>query len=108
VQQTTLRGQLTMLGISKVEQASNAEDALRLIRAKPLGLILCDFNLNSKTDGQQMFEHLRDKGLLPVGLLFFVGDSTESELRLGGFGHRASARCLFAQAHHGQRHRGPS
>lgn len=72
VQQTTLRGQLTMLGITKVEQASNAEDALRLIRAKPPGLVLCDFNLNNKTDGQQMFEHLRDKGLLPADCLFFM------------------------------------
>ena len=55
VQQTTLRGQLGMLGIGKVEVASNADDAIRMIRAKPYGLILCDFQLNHKTDGQQLF-----------------------------------------------------
>lgn len=71
-QQTTLRGQLTMLGIGKVDVASNAEDGLRLIKSRPYGLVLCDFNLNQKTDGQQFFEHLRDKSLLPADCLFFM------------------------------------
>ncbi len=71
-QQTTLRGQLSMLGFAKVDVASNAEDALRMIRLKPYGLILCDYNLNNKTDGQQLFEHLRDNGLLPATSLFFM------------------------------------
>ena len=72
VQQTTLRGQLGMLGIGKVEVASNADDAIRMIRAKPYGLILCDFQLNHKTDGQQLFEHLRENNLLPAECLFFM------------------------------------
>lgn len=72
VQQTTLRGQLAMLGISKVDQATTAEDALRLIKSKPYGLVLCDYNLNQKTDGQQLFEHLRDENLLPADCLFFM------------------------------------
>lgn len=72
VQLATLRGQLAMLGIAKIDQASSAEDALRLIRSKPYGLVLCDYNLNSKTDGQQLFEHLRDNALLPADCLFFM------------------------------------
>jgi len=71
-QQTTLRGQLQMLGLAKVDVASNADDAIRQIRAKPYGLILCDYNLNNKTDGQQLFEHLRDNNLLPVDCMFFM------------------------------------
>jgi tetratricopeptide (TPR) repeat protein len=71
-QQTTLRGQLTMLGIGKVDLASNAEDALRQIKARPYGLVLCDYNLNQKTDGQQFFEFVRDKGLLPADCMFFM------------------------------------
>lgn len=71
-QQTTLRGQLAMLGISKVDQATSAEDALKLVRSKPYGLVMCDFNLNQKTDGQQLFEHLRDEGLLSADCLFFM------------------------------------
>lgn len=71
-QQTTLRGQLTMLGIGKVDVASNAEDALRQIKARPYSLVLCDYNLNQKTDGQQFFEFVRDKGLLPADCMFFM------------------------------------
>ncbi|RZI82556.1 MAG: response regulator [Rubrivivax sp.] len=71
-QQTTLRGQLGQLGIGKVDVASNAEDAARLIKSRRYNLILCDYNLNQKTDGQQLFEHLRDSNLLPPDCLFFM------------------------------------
>ena len=57
VQQTTLRGQLTLLGITQVDVASNADDAYRFVKSRRYGLILCDFNLNQKTDGQQLFDH---------------------------------------------------
>ena len=72
VQQTTLRGQLAMLGISRVDQAVTAEDAIRHLRSGKHGLVLCDFNLNHKTDGQQLFEHLRENELLPADCLFFM------------------------------------
>ncbi len=71
-QQTTLRGQLGMLGIGKVDVASNADEAVRLVRSKPYGLILCDYQLNHKTDGQQLFEYLRDNDLLPAECLYFM------------------------------------
>jgi len=72
VQQSTLRGQLALLGISEVDSTTNAEDATRLIRSRGYGLILCDYNLNNKTDGQQLFEHLRDTGVLTSDCLFFM------------------------------------
>lgn len=72
VQQTTLRGQLASLGIHKVDQATTADEALRLVKSRPYGLILCDYNLNNKTDGQQFFEHLRDNDLLGPDCLFFM------------------------------------
>ncbi|OYU25478.1 MAG: response regulator [Burkholderiales bacterium PBB2] len=71
-QQTTLRGQLGMLGIGKIDAAGSAEDALRMVRAKHYGLILCDYNLNHKTDGQQLFEFLREGRLLAHDTLFFM------------------------------------
>jgi tetratricopeptide (TPR) repeat protein len=72
VQQSTLRGHLGMLGINKVDVASNAEDAARLIKQRRYNLVLCDYNLNQKTDGQQLFEYLRDNALLPPDCLFFM------------------------------------
>lgn len=71
-QQMTLRGQLSSLGLEHIDAASSAEDALRQIRAKRYQLILCDYNLNSRTDGQQLFEHLREHQLLPPDCLFFM------------------------------------
>ena len=72
VQQTTLRGQLTMLGIAKVDQATSPDDAIRLARRTKYALFLCDYNLNHKSDGQQLFEHLRDQNLLASDALFFM------------------------------------
>lgn len=71
-QQTTLRGLLTTLGISRVEVASSADAALRLIARKRYGLILCDYNLNAATDGQQLLEHLREQKLLSPDCQFFM------------------------------------
>ncbi|WIT11728.1 response regulator [Paucibacter sediminis] len=79
-QQTTLRGQLGMLGIHKIEGASSAEEALRHVRAKPFGLILCDYNLNHKTDGQQLLEYLREHQLLAPDCLFFMITAENSYL----------------------------
>jgi tetratricopeptide (TPR) repeat protein len=72
MQQTTLRGQLAMLGIVKVETTGSAEDALRMIESKRYDLILCDYNLNQKTDGQQLFEYARERQLLGPDSLFFM------------------------------------
>ena len=71
-QQTTLRGQLAMLHVSKVDIAATAEDALRMIRARAYSAVMCDFNLNQKSDGQQLLEHLRENALLPPDSLFFM------------------------------------
>lgn len=71
-QQTTLRGQLAMLQINKVDLATTAEDALRLIKSRSYGLVLCDFNLNQKSDGQQILEVLRESGGLSAETIFFM------------------------------------
>ena len=71
-QQTTLRAQLAMLGISRVDGATSPEQALRQIRRSAYGLVLCDFNLGHKTDGQQLLEHLRSTKALGADCLFFM------------------------------------
>ena len=72
-QLSTLRGHLNLLGITKTDGAASADDALKHLRAgKKFQLILCDYNLNAKTDGQQFFEFLREQDLLPPDCLFFM------------------------------------
>ena len=85
-QQSTLRGHLSLLGIAKADVASNPQDAVRLIKSRRYGLILCDYNLNQKTDGQQVFEYLRDNDLLPLTACFH--DHGRKQLRIGGRRYR--------------------
>jgi len=71
-QLSTLRGHLQLLGITKTDGVANAEDAIRQLKAKKYGLVLCDYNLNAKSDGQQLFEYLRENQLLSPDCLFFM------------------------------------
>lgn len=71
-QQTTLRGQLTTLNISRIDCATTAEEALRMMKTRNYGLVMCDYNLNQKSDGQQILEFLREKNGLGAQTLFFM------------------------------------
>lgn len=67
-----IRGQLGQLGIDQVDQAATPDDALKLILAKRYDVIVCDYNLNKKTNGQQLLEYLRSQGILPPTAMFFM------------------------------------
>lgn len=71
-QQATLRSQLAMLQIQRIDVATTAEDALRMLKSRQYGAVMCDYNLNQKTDGQQLLEYARESGLLPPQTLFFM------------------------------------
>lgn len=72
VQLATLRGQLSMIGVQRIEVASNPEDALRMAKSGKHNLVVCDYSLGHKTDGQQLFEYLRDNQILSPDCLFFM------------------------------------
>lgn len=72
IQQSTLRSNLNLLGIGRVDGASSPDSALKLIRRSDYHLVLCDYNLDSRTDGQQLLEHLRTNGDLAPDTLFFM------------------------------------
>lgn len=94
-QRSTLRGQLRQLNINSVDQATTAEEAIRLCKLKNFGLVLCDYNLNQKTDGQQLLEYLRDTGLLNPACLFFMVTAENSYLSvISTSEHRPDAYLL--------------
>ena len=64
-QQQVVRGMLSSLGFRRIEQALSAEDTLRLLRAKPFDLVLCDYDLQSGGKGLHLYEMAREAGLLP-------------------------------------------
>ncbi len=71
-QQATSRGHLNLLGIGRVDGASSPDAALKQIAKTAYQLVLCDYNLENRTDGQQLLEHLRENSLLPLDCLFFM------------------------------------
>lgn len=94
-QRTTLRGQLTQLGITKVDQVASAEEAIKIAQSKPYDLVMCDFNLNQKTDGQQLLEFMRDNSLLLPSCLFFMVTAENSYLSVASASeHRPDAYLL--------------
>ena len=94
-QRATLRGQLQQLSINKVDQVANAEEAIKIAKSKPYDLVMCDFNLNQKTDGQQLLEFMRDNDLLPPSCLFFMVTAENSYLSVASASeHRPDAYLL--------------
>ncbi|WP_353156328.1 tetratricopeptide repeat protein [Herminiimonas fonticola] len=67
-----IRTQLGQLGIEQVDQAGTPNDAIKYIRNASYDVIVCDYNLNKETNGQQMLEFLRSQKLLSPTAMFFM------------------------------------
>jgi DNA-binding response OmpR family regulator len=67
-----LRLTLSNFGVTKVQVASNAAEALFQIRNRSYDFILCDFNLGDGRDGQQLLEELRHGNLIPLETVFMM------------------------------------
>jgi DNA-binding response OmpR family regulator/Tfp pilus assembly protein PilF len=68
----SLRLTLSNFGITKVQLASNAAEAIYQVKNKPYDFILCDFNLGDGRDGQQLLEELRHSNLISVETVFMM------------------------------------
>ena len=64
-QQRVVREMLAGLGCRRVDQALDAENTLRMLRAKPYDLVLCDYDLKSGGRGLHLYEMAHEAGLLP-------------------------------------------
>ncbi|MBU1396622.1 MAG: response regulator [Gammaproteobacteria bacterium] len=67
-----LRLSLTNFGITRVQLAANAAEAIYQVKQKPYDFILCDFNLGEGRDGQQLLEELRHSHLISLGTVFMM------------------------------------
>ncbi|HEX8606970.1 MAG TPA: response regulator, partial [Pseudoduganella sp.] len=67
-----LQNMLTTLGLSRVDVATNAQAALRMLAARQFDLILCEYELEGGQDGQQLLEDLRQQELISPATLFFM------------------------------------
>lgn len=69
---SSLRLTLSNFGITKVQVAANAAEAIYQIKNKPCDFILCDFNLGDGRDGQQLLEELRHSNLISIETVFMM------------------------------------
>ncbi len=67
-----IRMQLGQLNIMRVDQAASPDEAIRRVREHSYDLIVCDYNLNKETNGQQLLEFFRSQNLLPPSALFIM------------------------------------
>ncbi|HCE08667.1 MAG TPA: response regulator [Oxalobacteraceae bacterium] len=80
-----IRTQLGQLGINNVDQAGTPDEAIRCIRNGTYDIILCDYNLNRETNGQQLLEFLRSQKIISPATLFIMITAE------AGYDHVASA-----------------
>jgi len=58
---TVLKGQLLRCGAQRVDTAKDGREAAAMLRAKPYGVVMCDYNLGPGKNGQQLLEEARLK-----------------------------------------------
>ncbi len=68
----TLSRMLRTFGIKEIKTAANGEDAIEICRDKHYDIVLCDYNLGSGKDGQQVLEELRFRNRLNNTSMFLM------------------------------------
>jgi len=68
----SVRTMLYSLGNQSVEIVSNAEDAIEACRVKKFDVLLSDYNLGERKDGQQLLEELMAFDLLSASCIFIM------------------------------------
>jgi DNA-binding response OmpR family regulator len=74
----TVGKMLDEFGCKEVDSAVNGEVALKHCREKSYDLVLCDYNLGSGKNGQQVLEEMRHKKLLNKESLFLMVSAESS------------------------------
>lgn len=67
-----LHGMLTMCGLTRIDHASSANQAIKQLGIKAFDLVLCEYDLEGGQDGQQLLEDLRHHKLISLSTMFFM------------------------------------
>jgi len=68
----SVRAMLQAMGATQIDIVYNAEDAIDSCKNKKYDIILSDYNLGQKKDGQQLFEELQKYGWLKSNCVFLM------------------------------------
>ena len=67
-----IHNMLTMCGLTRIDHASSANQAVKQLGIKPFDLVLCEYDLEGGQDGQQLLEDLRHHKLISLSTMFFM------------------------------------
>src|SRR5450830_1398518 len=70
VMRANVHSMLSMCGITKIEHASSANNAVKHLDLKHFDLVLCEYDLEGGQDGQQLLEDLRHHKLISLSTMF--------------------------------------
>ncbi|MCU7818012.1 MAG: response regulator [gamma proteobacterium symbiont of Lucinoma myriamae] len=67
-----LRSILVSCGAQSIDDAANANDAIKKIIHNKFDVILCDYNLGDGQNGQQLLEEVMHRHLIPYGTIYIM------------------------------------
>ena len=80
----SIRQMIRAFGVESIEVASNGEDAVARCEFEEFDVILCDYNLGSGKNGQQILEELRHNKLLKqTGIFILITAETSKDMVMG-------------------------
>jgi DNA-binding NarL/FixJ family response regulator/thioredoxin-like negative regulator of GroEL len=68
----SIHNMLNLCGLTKVEHASSANNAIKHLSLRSFDLVLCEYDLEGGQDGQQLLEDLRHHKLISLSTMFFM------------------------------------
>jgi DNA-binding NarL/FixJ family response regulator/thioredoxin-like negative regulator of GroEL len=68
----SIHNMLNLCGLSKIQDAPSANQAVKLLTLKSFDLVLCEYDLEGGQDGQQLLEDLRNHKLVSLSTMFFM------------------------------------
>jgi DNA-binding NarL/FixJ family response regulator/Tfp pilus assembly protein PilF len=85
---TSIHNMLNLCGLSRIQDAPSANQAVKHLTTKSFDLVLCEYDLEGGQDGQQLLEDLRNHKLISLSTMFFMVTGE------GGYGKVVSAAEL--------------
>ena len=68
----SIHSMLGLCGLTKIDHAGSANNAVRHLTLKSFDLVLCEYDLEGGQDGQQLLEDLRHHKLISLSTMFFM------------------------------------
>ena len=69
---SVLKTILRSLGANRIEQAGDGDEALAMMKSRRYDIVLCDYNLGPRKDGQQILEEARHRKLIGIDTVFLM------------------------------------